>query len=168
MNRTDLHPYQLRAIDFIKSHPQAALFMEMGLGKSVCTLTAISDLILGLELRSVLVVGPRKVIETTWTDEVEKWDHLRWMRIVRVIGTEKKRVKALATPAEIYVIGRDSFVWLVKYYRAKMPFDMIVLDELTSFKSTEALRFKAMRLTRAQYDRIVGLTGTPAPNGYLD
>lgn len=168
MNRTDLHPYQLRAVDFIKSHPQAALFMEMGLGKSVCTLTAISDLILGLELRSVLVVGPRKVIETTWTDEAEKWDHLRWMRIVRVIGTEKKRVKALATPAEIYVIGRDSFVWLVKYYRAKMPFDMIVLDELTSFKSTEALRFKAMRLTRAQYDRIVGLTGTPAPNGYLD
>lgn len=168
MKRSDLHPYQLRAVDFIKSHPQAALFMEMGLGKSVCTLTAIADLMLDLELTKVLVVGPRKVIETTWTDEVEKWEHLRWLRIVRVIGTEKKRIQAVNTPADIYVISRDSFVWLARYHRAKMPYDMIVLDELTSFKSTDSKRFKAMRLTRAQYDRIVGLTGTPAPNGYLD
>lgn len=168
MNRTDLHPYQLRAVDFIKTHPHAALFMEMGLGKSVITLTAIADMIQNLELRSVLVVGPRKVIETTWTDEVEKWEHLRWLSITRVIGTEKQRLQALSSKADIYVISRDLFVWLVKLYRAKVPFDMIVLDELTSFKSSTAQRFKAMRLVRSQFDRIVGLTGTPAPNGYLD
>lgn len=168
MNRHDLHPYQLRAVDFIKSHPQAALFLEMGLGKTVATLTAISDLIQDLELRSVLVVGPRKVIETTWTDEAEKWEHLRWLSIVRVIGDEKKRIQALEQKADIYVISRDLFVWLVKHYKAKVPFDMVVLDELTSFKSSKAQRFKAMRLVRSQFDRIIGLTGTPAPNGYLD
>ena len=168
MTRTDLHPYQLRAVDFIKSHPQAALFLEMGLGKTVSTLTAISDLIQGLELRTALVVGPRKVIETTWTDEAGKWEHLRWLRVIRVMGDEKKRLEALAQNAEVYVISRDLFVWLVKYHKAKMPFDMVVLDELTSFKSTTAQRFKAFRLVRTQFDRIVGLTGTPAPNGYLD
>lgn len=168
MNRSDLHPYQLRAVDFIKSHRQSALFLEMGLGKTVSTLTAISDLIQDLEIRSALVVGPRKVIETTWTDETEKWEHLRWLRITRVIGTEKKRIEALQSRADIYVISRDLFVWLIKYYRAKVPFDMVVLDELTSFKSSKAQRFKAFRLVRSQFDRIVGLTGTPAPNGYLD
>ena len=168
MNRSDLHPYQLRAVDFIKSHRQSALFLEMGLGKTVSTLTAISDLIQDLEIRSALVVGPRKVIETTWTDETEKWEHLRWLRITRVIGTEKKRIEALQSRADIYVISRDLFVWLIKYYRAKVPFDMAVLDELTSFKSSKAQRFKAFRLVRSQFDRIVGLTGTPAPNGYLD
>lgn len=168
MNRLDLHPYQLRAVDFIKSHPQAALFLEMGLGKTVATLTAISDLIQDLELRNALVVGPRKVIETTWTDEAEKWEHLRWLNIVRVIGDEKKRIQALEQKADIYVISRDLFVWLVKHYKAKVPFDMVVLDELTSFKSSKAQRFKAMRLVRSQFDRIIGLTGTPAPNGYLD
>ena len=168
MNRKDLHPYQLRAVDFIKSHDHAALFLEMGLGKTVSTLTAIADLIQDFELRNALVIGPRKVIETTWTDEALKWDHLRWLRIVRIMGTEKKRLQALQQPADIYVVSRDLFVWLVRYYKARLPFDMAVLDELTSFKSSTALRFKAFRLVRTQFDRIIGLTGTPAPNGYLD
>lgn len=168
MNRTDLHPYQLRAVDFIKSHSQAALFLEMGLGKTVSTLTAIADLIEELEIRTALVVGPRKVIETTWTDEASKWEHLQWLRVVRVIGSEEKRLQALATKADVYVISRDLFVWLVRHYKTKVPFDMVVLDELTSFKASTAQRFKAFRLVRSQFDRIVGLTGTPAPNGYLD
>lgn len=163
-----LHDYQKRAVDFVDSHTHACLLLEMGLGKSLITLTAISRLINDVMVCKVLVVAPKKVAESTWTDEVGKWDTLRHLRVSKVMGTERQRIAALNTDADIYVIGRDSFVWLVKYYKAIMPFDMLVIDELTSFKSNTSQRFKAMRLVRGQFNRIVGLTGTPAPNGYMD
>lgn len=163
-----LHNYQKRMVDFALAHPYCALFAECGLGKSRTTLNVIARLINDCDIEKVLIVAPRKVADSTWTDEVSKWDELRHLRVSRVIGAEKKRIAALQRKADIYVIGRDSFVWLVKFYKAKMPFDMVVLDELTSFKSSTSLRFKAMRLVRSQFDRIIGLTGTPAPNGYLD
>ena len=163
-----LHDYQRRAVDFVDSHTHACLLLEMGLGKSLITLTAISRLINDVMVCKVLVVAPKKVAESTWTDEVGKWDTLRHLRVSKVMGTERQRIAALNTDADIYVIGRDSFVWLVKYYKAIMPFDMLVIDELTSFKSNTSQRFKAMRLVRGQFSRIVGLTGTPAPNGYMD
>lgn len=163
-----LHDYQKRAVDFVDSHTHACMLLEMGLGKSLITLTAISRLINDVMVCKVLVVAPKKVAESTWTDEVGKWDTLRHLRVSKVMGTEKQRIAALNTDADIYVIGRDSFVWLVKYYKAIMPFDMLVIDELTSFKSNTSQRFKAMRLVRGQFNRIVGLTGTPAPNGYMD
>ena len=168
MNRSDLHLYQVRMVDFIKRNPYCALFAEMGTGKTISALTAISDLIDELEVRKVLIVAPLQVARVTWSDECDKWEHLRHLRVSRVLGGLKKRENALNTDADIYVIGRDSFVWLCKYYRSKIPFDMIVLDELTSFKSNTSQRFKAFRTIRTQPDRIIGLTGTPAPNGYLD
>lgn len=155
-------------VDFIKAVPRCALFAEMGTGKSVSTLTAISDLIDDLEVGKVLIVAPKKVAEITWSDECEKWEHLRHLRISRVMGTSAQRTKALKEKADIYVLGRDSFVWLCNYYKAKLPFDMVVLDELTSFKSNTSQRFKAFKLIRGGLNRIVGLTGTPVPNGYLD
>ena len=163
-----LHEYQRRAVRWIEEKPRCALLLEMGLGKSLVTLTAIARLREDCEVGKVLVVAPKKVAESTWTDEADKWDHLRGLRVSRVTGTERQRAAALEAEADIYVLGRDSLVWLVRHYGAKMPFDMLVLDELTSFKSNTSLRFKALRLVGRQFARVVGLTGTPAPNGYLD
>jgi SNF2 family DNA or RNA helicase len=168
MNRDDLHDYQNRMVEYIKRVPYCALFAEMGTGKSVSTLTAIADLIDDLEINKVLIVAPKKVAEITWSDEVEKWEHLKHLRVSRVMGTPDKRIKALNEKADIYVLGRDSFVWLCKHYKGKLPFDMVVLDELTSFKSHDSKRFKAFKAIRGTLTHIVGLTGTPAPNGYLD
>lgn len=168
MNRELLHDYQLRAIQFIKEHPFAGCFLDMGLGKSVITLTAISDMMNNLEVSKTLIVAPKKVAETTWTDECDKWEHLCDLRVARVMGDEQKRIQALNRDADIYVIGRDSFVWLAMYYKFKLPFDTLVIDELTSFKSPSSQRFKAMRKVRPHFTHIIGLTGTPAPNGYLD
>lgn len=163
------HPYQDRAIQWILDHPKCGLFMEMGLGKSVCTLTAVQRLMDDMEIGRVLVVAPKKVAESTWSDEASKWDHLD-LRTSVVAGTPAQRLKALATDAEIYVLGRDSVVWLqgLKPEKERPRFDMIVIDELTSFKHHSSQRFKAMRKLRAEARRIVGLTGTPAPNGLLD
>ena len=163
-----LHEYQRRAVRWIEEKPRCALLLEMGLGKSLVTLTAIARLREDCEVGKVLVVAPKKVAESTWTDEADKLDHLRGLRVSRVTGTERQRTAALGVEADIYVLGRDSLVWLVRHYGAKMPFDMLVLDELTSFKSNTSLRFKALRLVGRQFARVVGLTGTPAPNGYLD
>jgi len=148
-------------------HPRCALFLDMGLGKSVITLTAVQRLMDDAEVGKVLVVAPKKVAESTWSDEVEKWDHLA-LRVSRVMGTEKKRIAALQEDADVYVIGRDSFVWLVGYYDGILPFDMLVIDELTSFKTPKTKRFKAMRMVVPAFTRVVGLTGTPAPNGLID
>lgn len=168
MNRDNLHDYQRRMVEYIKAVPCCAIFAEMGTGKSVSTLTAIADLIDDFEVGKVLIVAPKKVAEITWSDEVEKWDHLSHLRVSKVMGTQVQREKALKAKADIYVLGRDSFVWLCKHYKAKLPFDMVVLDELTSFKSNTSQRFKAFKLVRGGFSRIVGLTGTPVPNGYLD
>ena len=147
---------------------RCCLFLDMGLGKSVVTLTAIRDLMDDCEITSALVVAPKKVVETTWTQEAKKWEHLHDLRVVPIIGTAKQRMAALETPAEVHVIGRDSYVWLVDTLKGRMPWDMLVLDELTSFKTPKSKRFKAVKMTTPQFDRVVGLTGTPAPNGLVD
>lgn len=162
------YAYQSKGIDWIVRHPESALLWEMGLGKSVVTLTAIQELIDECEIDRVLVVAPKKVAETTWTTEAEKWEHLKGLRVVKVMGTEKQRKMALAEKADIYVTGRDNFVWLVGLYGGQLPFDMMVVDELTSFKNSKSQRFKAMRVARPSVGRFVGLTGTPAPNGLID
>lgn len=160
--------YQKAALEWVLEKPYCALFLDMGLGKSVITLTAIRRLIDDCEIDNALVVAPKKVAESTWTAEAEKWEHLKGLRVAKVMGTERQREKALEEKADVYVIGRDSFVWLAGKYRSVLPFDMIVIDELTSFKSPKSNRFKAMRLARPAAKRVVGLTGTPAPNGLID
>lgn len=162
------HQYQIEAMQWIFSHPRCALFIDLGLGKTVITLTAAQQLIDDCEVTKVLVIAPKKVAEATWTAEAEKWDHLKGLRVVKVLGTEKQRNVALAQKADVYVTGRDNFVWLMGRYDGKLPFDMLVIDELTSFKSNSSQRFKAMRLATPTIHRVVGLTGTPAPNGMID
>lgn len=162
------YEYQAKATRFVIDHPNCGLFLDMGLGKSVITLTAIQDLIDNCEISRVLVVAPKKVAETTWTTEAAKWDHLQDLRVSKVMGTEKQRKMALTEKADIYVIGRDNFVWLVGLYGGALPFDVLVIDELTSFKNSKSQRFKAMRIARPSVSRVIGLTGTPAPNGLID
>ncbi len=143
--------------------------MTWGCGKTVITLTAINDLKYNrFKVHKVLVIAPKKVAEDTWTREQEKWEHLKNLRVVSVLGTLKKRIIALNTPADIYVINRENVEWLVDYYKNEWPFDMVVIDELSSFKNASSKRFKAMKRIRPLIKRIVGLTGTPAPNGYID
>jgi SNF2 family DNA or RNA helicase len=141
----------------------------MGLGKTVITLTAIMDLKYNqFAVNKILVIAPKKVAESTWAREASKWDHLQLLRISTVIGSAAKRVRALNTPSDIYVINRENIPWLVEYYRNSWPFDMVVVDEFSSFKNHQAKRFKALSWVRPHIKRIVGLTGTPAPNGLLD
>lgn len=162
------YEYQQTAMQWIKQHKRCGLFLDMGLGKTVSTLTALQELMDECEVSRVLVVAPKKVAETTWSTEAQKWDHLKSLRVSKVMGTEKQRNLALAAKADVYVIGRDSFVWLVGKYGGMLPFDVLVIDELTSFKSAKSERFKAMRQAVATVSRVIGLTGTPAPNGLID
>jgi SNF2 family DNA or RNA helicase len=162
------YEYQQTATRWIMEHPRCGLFLDMGLGKTVSTLTAIQQMIDDCEITRTLVVAPKKVAETTWSTEAEKWSHLQGLSVVKVMGTEKQRNLALATKADVYVIGRDSFVWLCGKYGGMLPFDVLVIDELTSFKSSKSERFKAMRQAVPTVKRVIGLTGTPAPNGLID
>lgn len=168
MNESDLHPYQRYAVDFIERHRFCGLFLDMGLGKTVSTLTAVKRMIYSFEVSKVLVIAPKRVAETTWTTEADKWEHLRCLKLSKVIGTEKERAEALGADADVYVINRENVCWLVRYLNGRMSFDMLVIDELSSFKSHTAQRFKALKSVRYQFSRIIGLTGTPAPNGYMD
>lgn len=162
------HDYQRTAMQWLLDRPASCLFLDMGLGKTVIVLTALRQLIDDCEINRTLVVAPKKVAETQWTDEAGKWNHLRGLKVVSVMGTPKKRKMALAEKADVYVIGRDNFVWLVGLYGGQPPFDTLIIDELTSFKSSKSQRFKAMRIVRPGFQRVVGLTGTPAPNGLAD
>jgi SNF2 family DNA or RNA helicase len=163
------HPYQAYCIDRIVSDPALGLFLDMGLGKTVITLTAIADLKYNrFEVSRVLVIAPKKVAEATWSKEAAKWDHLRLLRLITVLGTEKQRIRALNTPGDVWIINRENVQWLVDYYRNDWPFDMVVIDESSSFKNHQAKRFKALTWVRSHISRIVELTGTPAPNGLLD
>lgn len=163
------HNYQLHTIDHIIDNPASGIFLDMGLGKSVSTLTAIKKLMYeDLEIEKVLVIAPKKVAESTWIDEVEKWDHLKGLKVSIVLGTERQRIEALRTKADIYTINRENVAWLVTYLGGAWPFDMGVIDELSSFKNAKSIRFKALRTVRPFFKRVVGLTGTPAPNGLLD
>lgn len=163
------HDYQTRAKDFILEHPKAGMLLEMGLGKTVITLTAIDVLINELfEVDRVLVIAPKRVAEDTWTREHAKWDHLRHLRVSKVLGSPEQRRRALAVDADIYVIGRDNVVWLVEQCRQSWPFDMVVIDELSSFKNPQAKRFRALKKVIPKTSRVVGLTGTPSANGLMD
>lgn len=172
MKYSDLHNYQLRAVEHILSHKQAALFLEMGLGKTVSTLTAINHLIYEeLEIDQVLVIAPKRVAESVWDAEIANWDHLHNLSLSKVIGSEKQRIRAIEEKADIYVIGRDNVAWLEKYLscsKSPFPFQMLVIDELSSFKNCQSQRFKRLRKMRPFFSRIVGLTGTPSPNGLMD
>lgn len=163
------HDYQKYCIDRIISDSSLGLFLDMGLGKTVITLTAVNELIYNrFEVGKVLVIAPKKVAETTWTNEAQKWEHLHNLRISRVIGTLSQRVRALNTPADVYVINRENVPWLVEYDRNSWRFDMVVIDELSSFKSSKAQRFRSLCYVRQHIKRLVGLTGTPASNGLTD
>ena len=163
------HGYQQYCIGRVIEDSALALWLDMGLGKTIITLTAINELKFNrFAVGKVLIVAPKKVAEATWSMELEKWNHLKHLKIVTVLGSESKRVKALNTPADIYVINRENVVWLADYYRNAWPFDMVVLDEASSFKNPRAKRFKAMKLVRGKIRRLVELTGTPAPNGLTD
>lgn len=162
------YTYQRRAIDFIKETPYCALFLDMGLGKTVSTLTAFAELLDDCEVATMLVVAPKKVAEATWGDECAKWAHLQGLRVSVILGTEKQRLAAMKRPAEVYVTSRDLIAWLVARLGGAWPYDLLVLDELTSFKSNKAERFRAVRMVRPKCRRVVGLTGTPTPNGLKD
>lgn len=163
------HEYQSYAIYRMLTDPYLGLFQDMGLGKTVETLTAINELKYNRwEVSRVLVVAPKKVAEGTWQAEAASWDHLKHLKIVSVLGSTQKRIRALNTPGDIWVINRENVPWLVDYYLNLWPFDMVVLDESSSFKNPGSKRFKSMRLVRKYIQRIVLLTGTPAPNGLED
>lgn len=163
------HVYQDHATKHIIENDFSGLFLEMGLGKTVSTLTAINELMFDrMEVNKVLVIAPKKVAEDTWTGESEKWDHLKHLRISLILGNEVKRKEAIKADADIYVINRENVAWLVGLYGTAFPFDMLVIDELSSFKSAKSIRFKALRQIRPRIKRVVGLTGTPAPNGLID
>lgn len=166
------HKYQQIAIDKIEELPRCGLFLDMGLGKTVITLTAIEDLMYNrFEISKVLVIAPLRVAEDTWSRECEKWNHLKNLRIVKVLGSPQQRRLALSQEADVYIINRENVVWLTDELSGignEWFFDMVVVDELSSFKSPKAQRFKALKKYITRSSRVVGLTGTPAPNGLID
>lgn len=163
------HEYQTYAINFILEHPVAAVLLEMGLGKSVITLTAIYELMLNrFEVQKVLVIAPLRVARDTWPAEIEKWEHLTGLTYSVAIGTEAERLAALRRPAHLYLINRENVDWLITKSGIPFDFDMVVIDELSSFKSHAAKRFKSLLKVRPTVKRMVGLTGTPSSNSLMD
>lgn len=163
------HDYQHYAIDYILDHPIAAVILGMGLGKTSITLTAIEELMYDrFEVSKVLVVAPLRVARNTWSDEIHKWDHLKDLKYSIVLGTAADRKKALQTEADIYIINRENLQWLVEQSGVPFDFDMVVLDELSSFKNWNSKRFKAFMRVRPKVKRVIGLTGTPSSNGLMD
>ena len=166
------HEYQRYCIDYIKSHPVSALFLDMGLGKTIITLTALRDLMLDeLQIHKVLIVAPLRVARDTWPSEIQKWDHLRCMDISVIVGSMKERTAAVSSNTLLYVINRENVKWLVDYYEKnglRWDFDCVVIDELSSFKNYQSQRFKWLRKVRPYVKRWIGLTGTPTSNGLMD
>ena len=161
------HDYQKYATDFVLAHPCCGLILDMGLGKSVITLTALWSLILdSFDCARVLVIAPKRVAEDTWPQELAKWDHLKGLTWSLVMGSEKQRREALTKRAFLYIINRENVAWLVE--NCRWDFDTLVIDELSSFKSSKAQRFRALRKVRPLVKRVIGLTGTPAPNTLID
>lgn len=163
------HNYQEYAKEWIIEKPSSGLFLDLGMGKTVCTLTAVEELLYDyFDVAKVLVIAPLRVAEDTWSSEVEKWEHLKNLKTSKVLGKEETRIIALKENADIYVINRENVEWLVEYLGKGWFFDMVVIDEISSFKSPKSNRFKALKKVRPFIKKIVGLTGTPAPNGLLD
>ena len=163
------HDYQVYASEYIKEHDAAAVFLECGLGKTSITLTAICDLMFdSFEIHKVLIIGPIRVVTMSWPDEIKKWDHTSDFRYSVAVGTETERMTALEAKADIYLINRENVQWLVEKSGLPFDYDMVVVDELSSFKNWQAKRFKALMKVRPKVKRIVGLTGTPSSNGLMD
>ena len=163
------HPYQSYCISRILDTPALGLYLDMGLGKTAITLTAVSDLIYNrFQVRRCLIIAPKKVAEATWNMEAEKWEHLKHLRFSKILGTQQQRIRAACAAADIYIVNRENVVWLVDYFRNDWPFDMVVIDESSSFKNSRAKRFKALTWIRPHVSRLIELTGTPAPNGLQD
>ena len=172
MKREDLHAYQQHCVSFVKEHPEALLILEMGLGKTAVSLTAIVDLMFDrFEVDKVLIIAPLRVAKTVWPVERECWEHASMLQMSVIVGSVKQREAAVLTSADVYVINRENIKWLIEYLeknRMPWPFDMVVIDELSSFKNHNSQRWKALRKVRPRIKRMVGLTGTPASNGLMD
>ena len=163
------HDYQRYVTKYIESHPVAAVFLDMGLGKTSITLTALNDLLFDyFDAHRILVIAPLRVARNTWSDEIEKWDHLKHLQYSIAVGTESERLEALKQKADIYIINRENLQWLIEKSGIPFDFDMVVIDELSSFKNHQAKRFKSLMKVRPKVKRIVGLTGTPSSNGLMD
>ncbi len=163
------HDYQKYAIQYIEEHPTAAVLLDMGLGKTSITLTALADLLFdSFEVRKILVIAPLRVAKVTWGAEIEKWEHLSLLQYSVAVGTEEERLAALQRKADIYIINRENVQWLIEKSGVPFDFDMVVVDELSSFKNWQSKRFKAFMKVRPKVKRIVGLTGTPSGNGLMD
>ena len=168
---SDLHGYQTFCAEFLLAHPEALLILDMGLGKTIITLTAIAELLREGEAHRILIVAPLRVARNVWPAEKDKWEHTRSLRMSVITGSAKEREVALEKPADIYVINRENVVWLLDFLNTwGMPwsYDTVVLDELSSFKNGQAKRWKALRMIRPFVNRMIGLTGTPASNGLMD
>ncbi|WP_449456415.1 SNF2-related protein [Streptococcus suis] len=164
-----LHNYQVVAKDFIIGHPYAAVILDMGMGKTATTLSAVNELMFDrFEVTKVLVIAPLRVANTVWNDEIEQWAELRHLRYSKIVGTPKQRKEALQKDADIYIVNRENLPWLVEQCSPYFKWDMVVIDELSSFKSWQSKRFKAFMAMRPYMKRIVGLTGTPSSNGLMD
>ena len=163
------HNYQNYAKDFILAHKVSALFLDCGLGKTITTLTAINELMYdSFEISKVLIIAPLRVAQSTWKEEIEKWDHLNLLRYSIAVGDEKERLKALKQKSDIYIINRENVDWLVTKSGIDFNFNMLIIDELSSFKSHTSKRFKSLLKIRPYFERVVGLTGTPSSNGLMD
>lgn len=164
-----MYPYQHRSVKHVLDNPRCGLLLDMGLGKTVSTLTAIAELMDALEVERVLIIAPKRVAETVWPREVHVWEHLTGLRVEVASGTARQRMSALKSGADIVAVGVDNTAWLcAQYGGGSLPFDMVVIDELSCFKNAKSKRFKALRMAIANVPRVVGLTGTPAPNSLID
>lgn len=166
LSRTDLHRYQVCAVDFIHQRRKCALFLDMGLGKTTTTLTAISDFLDDFLIQKVLIVAPLRVANTVWKQEAKKWSHLSHLSMVICTGSEQERVRAINSNADVYIINRENIPWLIDNFKWK--FDMVVIDESSSFKSMKSKRFKSLKKVTKYIKSMVLLTGTPSPNGLMD
>lgn len=163
------HDYQIYAINFIKEHPIVAILLDMGMGKTSIVLAALNDLMFdSFDVTKVLIIAPLRVAKHTWSAEIQKWDQLRGLRYSIAVGTAAERMKALQADADIYIINRENVPWLIEKSGLPFDYDMVVIDELSSFKNWQAKRFKALMKVRPRVKRIVGLTGTPSSNGLMD
>ena len=163
------HDYQKYTIEYILQHPVAAVILGLGMGKTVCSLTAIEQLMYdSFEISKVLIVAPLRVAKVTWSDEIKKWDHLQHLRYAVAVGSEEERLAALQSDADIYIINRENLQWLIEKSGMPFEYDMVVLDELSSFKNWQSKRFRAFMKVRPKVKRVIGLTGTPSSNGMMD
>ena len=168
LSRENLHAYQRRAVSFIKDRRRCGLFLDMGLGKTTSALTAVSDLLEEFAIHRVLIVAPLRVANSVWAQEGRKWGHLKHLRVSVCTGSQKARMVALHADADVFVINRENIPWLVEFLGDKWPFDMVIIDESSSFKNSSSKRFKALRRILPKTEYMVLLTGTPSPNGLLD